>query len=336
MLKLLSIIFLFASCAQVTSLNLTKHQFGVQPRKIIWVQIAGFSREHVALLKYDYRKSSIQTSFEKFLCYGSTWEYNLYDIRPSYKSSFNSQVTGKSNIKNSCSDYEEKPIWDYLSEQGYKTALFQTQAAKTQVKTCSEENEFYKNLTRWKMDRKKADDTNYFHFEKDERYKDSTLYYDKSCLTGKCFNSVSKNVVATFERFTKNSSRYLYLIQDDSYLRALKSNNFVRAKKILKEIDQTLRYLQKYTSERKDTLLLVSGAKAYDIDFPKQGEQWEKYITKGEFIKAKESELVSDIMATGARSENFCGMYNQSEILNRIFSGAKQQGLKLEFINPFN
>ena len=110
MLKLLPLILLFASCAQVTSLNLTKHQFGVQPRKIIWVQIAGFSREHVALLKYDYRNSSNQTSFEKFLCYGSTWEYNLYDIRPSYKSSFNSQVTGKSNITNTCSDYEEQPI----------------------------------------------------------------------------------------------------------------------------------------------------------------------------------------------------------------------------------
>ena len=80
----------------------------------------------------------------------------------------------------------------------------------------------------------------------------------------------------------------------------------------------------------------MSGAKAYDIDFPKQGEQWEKYITNGNFINTEESELVSDIMATGARSENFCGMYNQSEILNRIFSGAKQQGLELEFINPFN
>lgn len=323
-------------CAQVTSLNLTKHQFGIQPRKVVWIQIAGLSKEHVALLKYDYQSENKQTSFEKFLCYGNTWQYNLYDIRPNYRASAISQLSGKANVKNECADYNNKPIWSYLSEQGYKAGLFNTGEKAPQKQFCKEKENFYDGLTTWTMNRKTGKDVKYFHLEKEETYDKGTSYFDTSCLTGKCFNSVSKNIVATFERFTKNSKRMLYVVQDSNYLNAIKTQDFAAAKKILSELDLSIRYFQNYVSKNKDTLLLVTTAQSYDIDFPEQGIEWDKFIKNGSIIKTQESELLSDVFASGARSENFCGMYNQSDLLKRIFSGAKQQGLELEFVNPFN
>lgn len=336
-LKIAFFVVLFlVGCAQVTSLNLTKHQFGIQPRKIIWIQIAGLSKEHVALLKYDYQSENKLTSFEKFLCYGNTWQYNLYDIRPNYKASIISQLSGKANVKNECADYENKPIWRYLSDQGYRAGLFDTGDITQKNKYCKEEDRFYEGLTTWTMNKKTGKDIKYFHLEKEENYEKNISYYDTSCLTGECFNSISKNIVATFERFNKNSKRLIYIAQDTSYLNAIKSQDFVKGKKVLAELDLTIRYFQNYVSNNSDTLLLVTTAQSYDIDFPEQGVEWDKFIKTGSIIKSKESQLLSDVFAIGARSENFCGMYNQSDLLKRIFSGAKQQGLALEFVNPFN
>ena len=99
-LKLLVIFTLLSSCAQVTSLNLKKHEFGKLPTKIIWLQVAGLQPEHIAMLKFDYPDRDTKTAFENSLCIGSAWEYNLFDIRPSAKSGFLSQITGKKNIQN--------------------------------------------------------------------------------------------------------------------------------------------------------------------------------------------------------------------------------------------
>lgn len=334
-IALIFILFLIG-CAQVTSLNLTKHQFGIQPRKIIWVQIGGLSKEHIALLKYGFQSETKQTSFEKFLCYGSTWQYNLYDIRPDQKASFVSQLTGKANVKNECSDYDKKPIWSYLSDQGYKAGLFKTNTNDKKNNSCQYDESFYSGLTTWSMNKKVGDDVKYFHLEKEESYSKGTKYFDTSCLTGKCFNSASKNIVATFERFNKNSKRLLYVVQDTSYQEAILKQNFSKAKVILSELDLSIRYFQSYVAQNKDALLLITTAAPYNIDFPKQGTQWDEFIKNGKNIKIQKTELLSDVYAIGARSENFCGIYNQSDILTRIFSGAKQQGLKLEFINPFN
>lgn len=102
---------LLVGCAQVTSLNLQKHQFGKLPVKIVWLQVAGLSEEHLAMLKYSYPTVDVKTSFEKSLCVGKAWSYNLYDIRPEPADGFLSQMTGKKNVKGTCEDYELRPIW---------------------------------------------------------------------------------------------------------------------------------------------------------------------------------------------------------------------------------
>ena len=45
-MKFLMMLILISGCAQVTSLNMKKHEFGILPIKIIWFQIAGLEEEH--------------------------------------------------------------------------------------------------------------------------------------------------------------------------------------------------------------------------------------------------------------------------------------------------
>lgn len=45
---------------------------------------------------------------------------------------------------------------------------------------------------------------------------------------------------------------------------------------------------------------------------------------------------MAPVFAAGARAENFCGIYDQSDILSRLFSGPKKQGLEFTIINPFD
>ena len=77
-MKLILICLLLWGCSQATSLNLKKHQMGKIPTKIVWIQVAGLSSEHLAMLKFSYPTRSQKTAFEESLCHGSAWEYNLF------------------------------------------------------------------------------------------------------------------------------------------------------------------------------------------------------------------------------------------------------------------
>lgn len=338
MTKWLILLFL-SGCAQVTSLNLQKHQFGRIPTKIIWIQVAGLSSEHLAMLKFSYPSRDQNTAFENSLCTGSAWEYNLFDIRPPASSGFMSQITGKKNIKNTCEDFDRKPVWKYIAPKGYKVGVFEGQALKDQsllkVSSCSEKNDFLKETTYWGMHKPPANSET-FHVNTERDFKTGEIYYDKSCSSGDCFTSFSRNVERAFAQFNKNSNNYLYLVRNFRYQNLLKNKNFQKAAEELVQINEVLNYFQNFAKKRSDTLVLLTTAETIELDFPKVGKEWDDYLKKGNFIKTKNTKLISAVYSYGARAENFCGIYDQSQILSRIFSGAKQQGLEFSIINPFD
>ncbi len=344
MLKRVSLfisILLIGSCAQVTSLNLKKHQFGQIPTKIIWIQVAGLSEEHLALLKFSKQTSNVKTSFEDFLCIGKAWDYNLYDIRPNGYASFLGQITGKKNIQNTCEDYKLAPIWKYMIGKGYKAGVFEGEMeyrnSLASAKQCSEVgNKFLEGTTIWKMaktDNKKA---SLFHINEKVDYKSSRVYYDKSCLTGECYSTFSQNTIKTFEQFARKSGNYLYLVRDFNFLKRLKSKNIKELKTDLLELNKIVSYFQKLADKNNDMLVLLTTAETRNVEFPRSGKQWQSFEKSGKYFTNKKSQLISTVFASGARAENFCGMYDQSNVLTRIFSGAKQQGLELAIINPFD
>lgn len=337
-LKIIFLCFLFSSCAQVTSLNLKKHQFGKIPTKIIWIQVPGLDIEHMALLKYSYPNRDQNTAFEDSLCIGSVWEYDLYKIRPNSVSALLSQVTGKKNIKSDCSDYEHKPIWQFVSSKNYKTGIFEGELNKDQslleVNQCSEIKNYFGEAIYWSMNKSRGE-AKYFHLDDKTIFNPGDKYFDKSCTNGQCYTTFSRNVQGVFESFSKNAKNYLFLVRNFNYQNLLKRNLITAAKAELEEINSTLRYFQNLVQASSDILVLLTSAEPMAINFPKAGDEWKAYENKAKYIRTINSKLLSPVFATGARAENFCGVYDQSQLLSRIFSGAKQQGLEFSIINPF-
>lgn len=339
--KIYCLFFVLLSCAQVTSLNLQKHQFGQIPTKIVWIQVAGFEEEHLATLKFDSNVRDEALSFEKFLCLGKAWEYNLYDIRPSAKSSFIGQITGDKNIRNSCEDYKQTPIWKLISKNSYKVGAFENGAKKNETleaaKACGKDGEsFLEDLTVWRMTKAPSQKASFFHVNEKSLFNKGTTYYDRSCLTGDCYSNLSQNIKSVFSQFSRKSDRYLFMVRDFKYQHELKSKNYSNYKASLKELEKTVEYFLGLAKENKNMLVLLTSASSQSLDFPKRGNQWKEFEKKGRFLKTRRANLISTVMASGARAENFCGVYNQSQILTRIFSGSKQQGLELAIINPFD
>lgn len=339
-LSLASLCYFFMSgCAQVTSLNLQKHQFGQIPTKIVWIQVAGFEEEHLATLKFDSKKSGTQLSFEKFLCIGKAWEYNLFDIRPTAYSSFHGQITGKSNIKNSCDDYKLKPVWSFISQKGYKIGAFEGQMSKRNsllfANFCNEKNEYLKDLTIWKMSRAPSKDRNFYHVNEKTDFKKAKTYYDRSCLTGECYSTLSQNIQSVFTQFSRKSSKYMFVVRDFNYQKNLLKGKYNKYKNSLMELEKTVDFFINLSKKNKDMLVLLTSASSQSIVYPRSGKQWQQFEKNGKYLTQNKSKLINTVFASGARAENFCGVYNQTEIVKRIFSGAKQQGLELAIINPF-
>jgi hypothetical protein len=325
-------------CAQVTSLNLQKHEFGKIPTKIIWMQIAGLTTEHISMLKFSYPSRANETAFERSLCLGSAWEYNLFKLRPTAYSGFLSQITGKKNIKNKCTDYDKKPIWSYLTNQNYKAGIFEGEMklkdSLLSSKQCKDQSSYLSDTVVWSMN-KKQKNGNDFHASDKKMYSKGKVYFDKSCVGKNCFSTLSSNVETTFKNFTKNSKNYIYIMRNFNFANLIKNNKIKEAREELHQINKVLTYFQKKASRSSDTLVLLTTAASYGVDFPRAGRQWRSYEKSGKFLKTRNTKLIASVFASGARAENFCGIYDQSQIMTRIFSGAKQQGLEFSIINPF-
>jgi hypothetical protein len=324
-------------CAQVTSLNLRKHEFGLQPTKIIWFQIAGFEEEQLAMLRFQ-QAGEKRTSFESNICIGNTWGYNLYNIRNTAETTFLSQLTGKKNIKNTCEDTEMRPIWNYIYGNGYNTAIIENGANKKQslasLNQCGEKGlVFLSSVYYYLRDEPTAGATTFYYTE-EIPVNPNQLIYDRSCGPNECSSSILDAFKAVYGRFQKVSQKHLVIVRDFSYLRALESKNLIKAREILNDIERTYAEALKYT-DSSDYLVLMTTGESKFIDMPDQGKGWSQFEKENKPLQVKRTKLTNLVMASGSRAENFCGMYEDAQVFERILSGPKQQGLELKIINPF-
>jgi hypothetical protein len=89
------------------------------------------------------------------------------------------------------------------------------------------------------------------------------------------------------------------------------------------------------TDKSSEYLVLLTTAASKYVDFPSQGKGWYEFEKLSSGAEVKRTKLTNLVIASGARAENFCGVYDDSQIFERILSGPKQQGLELMIINPF-
>lgn len=335
-MKWLLLLSLFG-CAQITSLNLQKHQFGILPLQIVWFQVAGLEEEHLSMLRFK-EPGEVRTSFEENTCLGKSWSYNLYNLRPNARASFLSQITGKKNITGTCDDADQKPVWSYLTASGYQTGILEiganTERSIVSLTQCGEKGlTFLSNIYLWQ--RQIAPSGASTWSPDDVPLVQNKIFYEKSCGQKSCGTSITEDTTAVYERLSRSSRRHMLIIRDFSYLEALENKDFVKAREILGELERSYTYFLKAAKDSSETLVLLTSAESRFIDMPDQGKNWYEFEKNGTNLQAKRTELMNMVLASGARAENFCGIYSDADIFERILSGPKQQGLELKIINPF-
>lgn len=336
-MKLLLLLILM-SCAQVTSLNMRKHAFGIVPAKIIWFQVAGLQNEHVAMLRFR-QNGERQTAFEQNICMGDTWAYNLYNIRPTAEASFLSQITGKKNIKSSCEDADLRPVWDYLNSHGYISGVLEVGANAKQTLTafnqCGQKGADFLNTLHYWLVADAPAGAKTFYYSEEIPLKANQQFYDRSCQKGNCSSAINDNFKGIYDRFERNSHKNLLIIRDFSYLAALEKKDFNRAREILADLERAFSYALTLSRNSSDYLVMLSSGDSRFIDMPDQGKQWFEFEKSGTNAQIKRASLTNLVLASGARAENFCGVYEDADVFERMLSGPKQQGLELKLINPF-
>lgn len=342
--KLMTAIFLLG-CARVQTLNMEPHAYSERPHHIVWIQIAGFSEEHLPLLKFNIPEVSYKTNLEKADCVGKAWAYNLYKLRPDADKSFLSQINGSKNIKGQCEDFETRPVWDYLFELGYASSILENGTG--------EDNSFERSMKcpqtgginpkTMRFYRMGPDAASIVEsWKKPFHYQDSAemisenakpgIYYDKSCQKGVCYSSVSNNFKTLWQQIIKNQTSSFFMVRDFNFQKALRKKDIVFAKESLQEIERILNVVQ--ASKRNDILVLVTGAESLNIEFPKEGKEWAEFERSGKNLIFKNSSLMSPVIAKGPMSENFCGLFDESDMLKRLIYKPERKKFSWDLLNP--
>ena len=335
-------LILTVSCARVQTLNLKTHAYSERPNHVIWIQVAGFSEEHIPLLRFNVSEAANKTSMEQMDCVGKMWNFSLYQLRPEASRSFMSQITGSKNIKGTCDDFSVKPAWSYMEDIRYGVAILEAGATNEQSleQSLACPNNLTLNLTKNRFYRMGPDSTpaqKAFHYQDSpELIKESMkpgLYYDRSCQKGICYSTLSNNFKTIWTSLLKEQRKTFFVVRDFNFQKSLKRKDLSGAKEVLLEIDRIVAMLEGQKSS--EVLVVISGAESLPIEFPLQGKEWSDFEKSGKNIIYKNSSLMSPVLARGAMAENFCGIFDESEMLMRAIYKPEDKKFNWDSVNPF-
>lgn len=340
---MLCMVSLTSGCSRVSTLGLRAHNYSQAPTNIIWFQVPGLTTEQVAMLKFAKASSDKLIAMEDFTCQAQMWSYNLYDLRPKAELGLISQMSGSKNVTSSCGELPQRPFWDYFNERGYSVGVYEHGASSQQSlhrsTSCPEAPSSWKeNLTLWLTQKTptKAADPKYFHYQEESEFGPSQVYYDRSCQEGaSCHSGLYDNSASIWKRFKNERGLNVYVIRDFSYLNALKSKNISLARARLAEIEKTLGYFMYTKAASEKTLLLLTSSAAQRIELPESGQQWATFEKEGRHALFKRTSLTSPAFAKGPRAENFCGVFEEHEVLGRMLFTPTDKQLPSEIIDLF-
>jgi len=333
----LSLVSLSISCTRLQTINLKKHSYSTQPDSVVWIQIAGISENHLALLKNSQHQGIYRSSFENSSCFGKSWNYNLTTLRPDATIAFNSQLTGFKNAKLTCEDFSKHAIWNDFFKKGYQVNILEMGADLNSLESLKNCEEMKDTSFRFIFMKKPSElfknvfDSYHFHDNPSIQKKVSGFFYDKTCSDDGCVSSINdnfKNII----NYRQDASKRFVLIRDFRYLSAMKKNRIEEVKNLIKEYDNLLNSI----TENKNLLLLISSAESVSFDYPIEGKEWRELDLKGIGLTNKSIQLNSPVWAFGPMSENFCGFYEDSEIKNRLLYFPTERIFDWKAISPFN
>lgn len=343
-LKIFILILFLTSCARQGSINFNGQRLGEVPARIVWLQIPGLDWEHLALTKFVANNDRGRSSFESASCYGNLWLYNAEEIRPDVELSLMSQLMGDKAVSNDCETFSKKSLMSIMSNNNFNIGLMERQAGEFSIlkkaSKCNKLNEYIGNSKVWSSEKPYTEKYDYFHFQERNYFDQNNIFFDKSCQRDikekhNCYSSLSDNAYLIFNEFYKNKKEYFFIIQDFSFYRAIKKRDIVKARSSLQETERILSFLMAQSRNDPEMLIVLSSTSARRIEFPEKGLDWKNFNSLGEGALYKRVGLTAPILSIGARSENLCGIYSESEILGRI-ANDKNRKFQFYIVNPFN
>ena len=176
-----------------------------------------------------------------------------------------------------------------------------------------------------------------FHYQDSpEKLQESNkpgMYYDRSCQKGICYSSLSNNFKTIWTSLVKEHRKTFFVVRDFNFQNGLKRKDLSFAKESLLEIDRIVAMLA--GQKTGETLIVISGAESLPIEFPRQGKEWSDFEKSEKNIIYRNSTLMSPVLARGAMAENFCGIFEESEMLKRIIYKPEAKKFNWDSINPF-
>jgi hypothetical protein len=315
----LFILLLISGCSKWATLGLKEHDFDSKGDHIVWIQVAGLSPEHLAMLKFYDGGNTAPVSLENSSCLGSMWSYNLYDLRPKASEGFLSQTLGSKNIKGACSDIDRDPVWSFFQDTGYSVGAFFSQnieKEKMNYLSCSKSSELFKDSWIWKREGK-SKSQNTFHYQENILSEAPSIMSDKSCDNKGCVVPFSTHVKKVWSIFSKEKRKTFFVIRDNQFRSLLKKRKVLKARDRLREIDDLHRFFLKQSKKSKITIV-VSSSSSLKVDFPRMGKDWARFEKNGKGFSHQSSSLNSGLWASGVGAENFCGIYNEAEVFKRF------------------
>lgn len=343
--KIPLIIFFFlihiSGCSFQETLNMQSFSYWDYPGQINWLLLPGFHLEHLVLTKFYSTNLERPQFWENTHCVGNSFEYNLYDNRPMVMDSIVAQLSGSKNIIKACPQSKEfTPLW-HPSYKGHKIALLEIAPGMTSSNTisltklsnCPEFSKF-DSVIYFKMDPnifhskgpKIEEKVETFNSQQKEAisaksyFKTGKVYYDSSCQGSTsnlelCNNSVLQNIEFIHHYLKRNEEQFIFIIIDYRYLMALEHQQIETMASILLNYGPLFESIQQQASRYNSSLSIVTGPNP--LIFP-----WEYNVSKKNLIFSTKDQttkaFLSPVFVKGARAENFCGVYDQSEIVHRF------------------
>lgn len=332
---------LLSSCSRFHLLGMQKHEFSVQPKHIIWFQVAGLSEEHVGMLRFASTTNERKTALESMECLGKMWSYNFYKLRPQSAQGFLSQMIGKDDITGTCQDYGHAALWKPFDLLSYKTYILEsgTKSEDTVLRSLDCESatpteKFLDEVTVWNMGKVRPGfESKLFHYQDKliEGFDKPGHYFDRACQEGSCFSSLSENVRSLFKRMGAEKKNYVFIVRDFSFESKLKEGKIAEAREILFELEKLIGFFKTEAGTDPVMQVVVTSSAARPIEFPDQGIPWLEFENQGKNILYKKTALTAPAFSFGASSENFCGFFSETEVFSRLLwfkTGKDRKGLE--------
>lgn len=293
-----------------------RHIFSQRPTKVIWLQVPGVSINHFSLVKLSGSIIEQPIPLESALCTGRAWNYSLFEVAPSGKDTIEMQLSGSRNTKKDC---QKLPyIWKDLLRYGFTSGVYhvnKSEPLNDSDQMCYEEN--LNDIALWRSvptkNLKLNKDTKFHHQERNKQYYLNTAYYDKSCDEKVCHGEFEKNIKTIYEDFFAKREFHFLSIQDFSYQKFIKKQDYTAAKEYLQSLLNVVEYFRLRKAD--DLLFLVTFVDPVEMLLPPSGKDWKRILDK---VQVHPGKLHSEVLAWGAGAEKFCGFYHTSDLKSKL------------------